>query len=364
MKTNQFFKFLTLALCAFAFAFVTGCEGPEGPVGPAGPVGPEGPQGPKGDDGTPGVAGNVTCLECHSADNPQAVLEQFHQSAHSAGAIAVDYAGGRASCAKCHSHEGFLEFVRTGTVAVDIQNPSAWECKTCHNIHTTFEGSDYALRLADPVKLADNTTIVDLDNSNLCANCHQSRSFGPMTDMSGTVVKINGEDYTLQEGEYYISNTRFGPHHGPQTNVLVGIGFSEIPGSFNYPADGTGPHMNEANGLCVGCHMFEYGNAQGGHTFKPSLEACNTCHTEQDNDFNHKNVRVEVEELLEDLRVLLEEQGVKQVGQTYPVVGVHTLEQAQAYFNWVGLDEDRSLGAHNPGYVKALLKNSIAAIEE
>ncbi len=36
--------------------------------------------------------------------------------------------------------------------------------------------------------------------------------------------------------------------------------------------------------------------------------------------------------------------------------------QAQAFFNWVGLEEDRSMGAHNPKYVKALLKNSIDAI--
>ena len=153
MKTDKFLKFLTLAMCAFAFAFVTGCEGPEGPQGPKGDTGAQGTQGDKGDkgdqgdpgtDGTDGVAGNVTCLGCHSADNPQAKLEEFSRSAHSAGAIAVDYAGGRSSCAECHSHEGFLEFARTGDVAANITNPSAWECKTCHNIHTTFEQTDYA----------------------------------------------------------------------------------------------------------------------------------------------------------------------------------------------------------------------------
>lgn len=36
---------------------------------------------------------------------------------------------------------------------------------------------------------------------------------------------------------------------------------------------------------------------------------------------------------------------------------------AQAFFNWIGLEEDRSLGVHNPSYVKALLKNSIEAVE-
>ena len=36
---------------------------------------------------------------------------------------------------------------------------------------------------------------------------------------------------------------------------------------------------------------------------------------------------------------------------------------AQAFFNWVGLVEDRSVGVHNPNYVNALLKNTIAAVE-
>lgn len=36
--------------------------------------------------------------------------------------------------------------------------------------------------------------------------------------------------------------------------------------------------------------------------------------------------------------------------------------QAQAFFNWIGLTEDRSLGVHNPRYVTALLENSIEAI--
>jgi hypothetical protein len=48
----------------------------------------------------------------------------------------------------------------------------------------------------------------------------------------------------------------------------------------------------------------------------------------------------------------------------HPVVGTYPMVQAQAFFNWVGLEEDRSLGAHNPKYVKALLANSIAALED
>ena len=47
----------------------------------------------------------------------------------------------------------------------------------------------------------------------------------------------------------------------------------------------------------------------------------------------------------------------------HPVVGTYPMVQAQAFFNWVGLEEDRSLGVHNPRYVEALLTNSIEALE-
>jgi len=47
----------------------------------------------------------------------------------------------------------------------------------------------------------------------------------------------------------------------------------------------------------------------------------------------------------------------------HPNVGTYPMKQAQAFFNWVGLEEDRSFGAHNPKYVKALLQNTIEAME-
>ena len=178
MRKRIFYNCLIAASFVIGMAFMSSCEGPAGPAGPAGPTGATGADGAKGDTGDTGAAGadgNVTCLDCHSEDNIQMKQEEFHRSAHASGAIAVDYAGGRASCARCHSHEGYLEFARTGDVAADITNPSAWQCKTCHNIHTTFEGADFAFRLGDPVELLANGETVDGENNNTCINCHQAR---------------------------------------------------------------------------------------------------------------------------------------------------------------------------------------------
>ncbi|NQU82303.1 MAG: hypothetical protein HQ543_12360 [Bacteroidetes bacterium] len=342
----------------------------EGPAGVAGLDGADGADGLAGSDGTNGVDGDVTCLACHSGVNMQSVKEQFQQSGHSAGEAAVEYAGGRASCAECHSSEGFIEFVRTGDVAENISAPSAWECKTCHGIHQTFDDTDYALRLTDPVAfIFDATVTVDFDNnSNLCANCHQSRRAEPnITDPGAT---------------FYISSTHYGPHHGSQANVLYGAGFAEIAGSISYPVAGSGNHMADA-ATCTGCHMNTYDNGEGGHTFTPSLDACNDCHGVTETDFDYGNVQTETEDLLTELRDTLVSLGVVEyesgdyyevnpetgvielvtaAGGYHPVVGTYPMEEAQAFFNWTGLDEDRSLGAHNPKYVKALLTNTLEAL--
>ena len=99
MKLNSLFKLFVFGF--FCAAIAVSCT-KEGPMGPAGEDGAD------GSDGTNGVDGNVSCLVCHSGTNMEAKQGQFWMSAHSVGAIAVDYAGGRASCAQCHSHEGFL----------------------------------------------------------------------------------------------------------------------------------------------------------------------------------------------------------------------------------------------------------------
>ncbi len=337
-----------LFMLGFILAFMFSSCTKEGPMGPGGADGAD------GTDGTDGVDGQVTCLVCHSGTNMEAKQGQFWMSEHAVGAIAVDYAGGRQSCAQCHSHEGFVQFATLGEVLGDISNPSAWECNTCHGLHETFEGQDYALRLHAPVNpVFDNTLTMDLGgNSNLCANCHQSRRAEP--------------GYGLEElpETFKITSTHYGPHHGAQGNVVAGMGFAEIPGSVAYPEQGSSKHLNQAS--CVGCHMAEFTNEEGGHSFIPSLAACNECHDADLDDYNYGGVQTEVHEMLVELRDQLIALGVVEGNDEdgyHPHVGTFPTVQVQAFFNWVGLEEDRSLGVHNPKYVKALLRNSIEAME-
>jgi hypothetical protein len=355
---------ITLAVF-FVFFMVTSCEGPKGPAGDtgatgeAGPTGPTGPAGPEGPAGVDGVDGNVTCSDCHSDGNLEMKRAEFAMSQHSLGDIAVSYAGGRGRCAPCHSHELFVAYAE-GLDAEDVANPSPWECSTCHGIHKTFEAVDYALRVTEAVWDADGTEFA-LGNGNLCAVCHQARRAEPNIAEPGDTFEI--------------TSTHYGPHHGAQANVLAGFGFAEIPGSIAYPAAGSDPHMAAS---CTGCHMYE-----GEHSFNPSVGACNACHSTPE-DFDYGGVRTDTHDDLEELRDLLVANGVLEQGHDevyeinqetgeielvitiegyHPVVGTHSMVLAQAFFNWVGLEEDRSMGVHNPKYFNALIKNSIAALE-
>lgn len=325
--------------------------------GPAGPAGTDGKDGKDGTNGADGKDGSVTCLACHSGTNMAQKKAEFVMSAHNVGAIAVDYAGGRAACAQCHSHEGFVQFQTLGKVAGDITNPSAWQCSTCHGIHATFEAKDYALRVNGPVKaLVVANGDMDLKGtSNLCATCHQSRRAEPNLD---------------KPGETYALSVRTGPHYGVQGNVVFGNGLAEIPGSIAYPAKGTSKHLEQAS--CVGCHMAPFTAKQGGHSYIPSLAACNTCHGGTAiTDFNYGGVQTDVHDKMVQLRDKLVTLGAITKTTTDGVDAyaptdklVVPMIQAQAVFNYFGIEEDRSMGVHNPKYVKAILANTLEALNK
>ncbi len=340
MRYVSFFK---IVLSGFLFVFLAASCVKEGPMGLPGE---------DGENGINGVDGEVSCLECHAGERLDQKSAEFEMSGHNVGAIAVDYAGGQARCAPCHSHEQFVQTMTLGNVVGDITNPSAWKCNTCHGIHESFDVADFALRSSDPVTANFNeaVTLNMNGNSNLCAVCHQTRTAGPSVTAPGAET-------------FSIPNTHWGPHHGPQSNVLAGVGFEKIEGSVAYPDAGSAAHLAQAS--CTGCHMAEFTAAQGGHSFIPSVAACNACHGASLDDYNYGGVQTEVHTLLVELRDRLIELGVVAGSEEegfHPVAGTYPTLLAQAYFNYIGLEEDRSLGVHNPKYVKALLRNTLDAV--
>ncbi len=354
-----------LMVICLAFYF-TACEGPEGPQGLAGAdgadgaagatgaTGAQGEKGDKGDPGDPGAAGTAGCITCHDMSTDLvARVDQWSNSQHNMGG---NFERNSADCAPCHTHEGFREFQATGAVAATISNPTAIGCRTCHNIHTSYERSDFTLAVtgATPFRaayLAGET--YDKGASNLCVACHQPRDV--------TLPTVGGGDYT-------VTSSRFGPHHGPQGSLLAGIGGYEVPGTLAY---NNTAHTTMISNGCVTCHMQEaFGRQSGGHTMKMEYEyhgvtemntaGCQSCHDGIE-DFDVNGAVTDLAALGAQLETMLINDGLLTASGS-AVAGTYSANKAGALFNYrMIFIEDRSGGVHNPKYAKALIQNSIDA---
>ncbi len=351
MKIKTLFRLLTIA--ALVLFVIPSCV-------KEGPAGMDGVDGTAGADGADGADGTAFCLDCHNDTKMSLVESQYETSVHGTSVVQFDgrytyqYAGegkSRVECATCHTEEGFIDRIASGLffyrdTANGLAYPSAIGCDACHSgLHLSFDqetdGVDYALRTTDAVIVRmDEGNTIDLSGpSNLCVNCHQARTAYPEADT---------------DGNFKITSVHYGPHHGPQGNMIVGkIGY-QFSGSVNYPETGNTATAHAVAG-CTTCHMND-----GNHSFEPMLDACAQCHGDV-TDFDIDGVQTEVTALLTTLESKLEEKGVMSDGEVVPATYEVTL--ARAYYNYILCEEDRSEGVHNPEYIKALLTNTIEALQ-
>jgi hypothetical protein len=271
-----------------------------------------------------------------------------------------------ASCAGCHSGIGYIDRI-TGAATVRT-NYAAITCVTCHDPHDA--SNPYQLRSPGVVTLKDTsrpggaTTITNGGPAALCMQCHMSRR-DAVTYVTGT------------------GSSRFGPHHGPQTDMFFGV--NAITYGKAIPSSG---HADVVPDACVTCHMQPVASTNaaflktGGHTFTLSWDngtpdnaaddthlvgACRTCHgssvtslnfPRQDYDGNGviEGVQTEVKGLLNYLAMML-----PPIGQpTVTITTNYTPKQLKAVYNYLFVLEDGSLGVHNTAYAVGLLKASIA----
>ncbi len=352
-------KLSILSLLCLLLAFgMTSCEGDEGPAGIAGDTGPIGPTGPEGPEGN----GFQDCVACHQTQAIAAKMLQYDNSVHATGG---HYSYNWTSCAVCHTSQGFLERVETGSpmTAAPVEDPLPQNCYTCHEIHRTFTADDWVLTQTGPVTLWEGGETVDLGQSNLCISCHQPRVVSPPLPDPATGGSIN------------ITNKRYGPHHGPQGVMLSGLVGYEVAGSESYS---NSVHTfllanNTANG-CISCHMATaQGSSAGGHTFRVTSEGgslndagCSTtsCHPAGTAGDLMDDRQMQIDTLLNDLRTVLVDKGLLDANTDYAIVPQDfDAHEAGALYNFKYVLEDKSRGVHNFKYAKALLINSKEAIE-
>ncbi|GAB4366015.1 MAG: hypothetical protein Kow0042_05620 [Calditrichia bacterium] len=171
------------------------------------------------------------CGRCHDEPWRHYRNEQWKHSPHSfdvyTAAHGAGARGASSSCVPCHSGAGFIESFDADYAVGDLYNtagPGNVSCATCHEPHTA------ALRTTEDVMLRDSTLITAGGNGKLCMNCHKSRR--------------NAEEYAVEYHDH------FGPHHGPQADMLAGANVV----SFGWTLPSGQAHLTAGNS-CVSCHM-------------------------------------------------------------------------------------------------------------
>ena len=299
------------------------------------------------------------CAICHDEGSHHAFPAQWRMSVH--GNPTTLSRGTRSSCAECHSGSAFNAWVENGKdlTGVTIPTPEPISCAVCHDPHSAE--NEHQMRMVDDVVLGNGLVVSDGGNGKLCMNCHKGRRDTPT--------------YTGTSG----------PHHGPQTDVLVGANaytFGKIlPSS---------PHLQATENACADCHMAggiwddarDEVASSGGHSFsmvnsygEDHVEVCEPCHGDVGTSFNEKKyffqgnadhdgdgteegIQEEIHGLLEELGMLLPPLGSPEVD----LPDEYTETERKAAFNYLFIEEDRSSGVHNPAFAVALLKVSIQAV--
>jgi hypothetical protein len=350
------FIFVMLLGLVTAFSFI-GCEGDVGPQGIAGPAGPTGPQGPSGNNGQNGENGAESCLECHG--NNQLITAKVFQWENSIHATGGHYVRNTGQCGSCHTSQGFLARLASGEGVDwegDVADPLPQNCYTCHNIHTTYTDADWALT-AENADIWITGQTENIGSSSLCLNCHQPR-------IPGDGVPAVGET-----GDYTITSSRYGPHHGAQGSLYLGVGKSgmyEVGDGYT-----NGFHATGIDNACINCHMadVEDGRGSGGHTFRVTsadgelnTNGCIQCHTADESEMLVMNTQAEVQALLDELAVKLRAIGILNPTADRSVPGTYPAVVVGCYYNYISIVEDQSFGVHNGKYIKKILENSIAAL--
>lgn len=320
-----------------------------------------------------GAGENVLCFPCHAvgygkpsgfvslAATPQLAHIQC-ENCHGAGSnhvadpegapLAVDYDGDM--CGVCHqschglcgeNHHPQHEQWSTSLHAVALQSIQ-WlpetedECLQCHS-------TDY--RLAPP---GQKPTVWEAVFDIECVACHNPHGGPNSGQLRRPTWELCSDCHRMGLLEPPATPAQ------PQKEVLHGAGGFRLDGR---PMDG--PYSLHWAGIpteCVQCHVHAepYGGPQqpvnSGHTFQANMRACLPCHSEATATLLVQNAREEIE-----LRLLTVARYFDPFDPLYIDPAELDPEEYEPYlfakFNYEVVQADKSCGAHNANYARALL---------
>ncbi len=170
-----------------------------------------------------------------------------------------------ASCAKCHTSQGFQDFAANGKVTADVPAPAGtFSCTTCHN--------PAAMALTS-VTFPSGKTIDNLGPEARCMTCHQGRQSKVSVDKQITDFKVTDVDAVVKPmTDSSGKTTNFGflnVHYFAAGATLYG---SQAEMGYEYDGKIYDPKFRHVEGYdsCTGCHNQ--------HTLQVKVDQCANCH--------------------------------------------------------------------------------------
>ncbi len=247
------------------------------------------------------------CGTCHGEPARHGRYQQWQLSGHANYELAGEE-GTNSNCARCHSANGFIQWVTDFAADPDANVNVTWtadevqpqSCQACHQPHdvgTTSGGPETNAK----VRIMGNTPVLvagfqatDVGKGAVCMTCHNSR-------------RGLRNDATFDR-----SDAARATHPGPQADVLMGQ-------NAYFVKVGTRGFHSEVEDTCVACHMektpppaslsYELGGTN--HTFYASDTICSDCHSV----ITAQTVQGPVEAKLEELKASVEAELIRLMGQ-------------------------------------------------
>jgi hypothetical protein len=321
--------------------------------------------------------GAGTCSQCHDSLTSYVKSAEWNNSLH-AVVTRTPSGANRPACVRCHTAPGFVGYLGNLGKTNGYATNTVYEAITCQTCHDPHDASNpHQLRASTAITLPDGAAMVTITNAGaggFCMNCHQGRN-GSVTN---STVQYPTAKYTWAGGN------SFGPHDGPQSEMLEGINAvtygKVIPSS---------AHRFAVADTCVGCHMQAVATNDpaflqaGGHTFSMTydvgtntldkVDVCIQCHGKSLTSFDYpvqdyngdgviEGVQTEVQHLLDKLSTLLPNSNNVVDGlvkTSLPVTTNWASKYLNGAYNWQFVANDGSKGVHNAPFAVGLLKASI-----
>ena len=308
------------------------------------------------------------CLKCHDGPTHHMIGAYYLASNHAS--LPNSAHANSTGCFPCHSGAAFVKYAKNqtnpGWTSADALAPIS--CAACHDPH---EEANFGLRQVS-VTLTNGYNVTSGGMGNICMTCHQSRS--------NVATKVTNQ------APYYGFSDRFGPHHGPQTDMFFGQNAYDFG---NSAIDGLMTH-SAATDACVTCHMANIGpSSQPSHQWSMTdttggtphdlVTACRNCHGSNINSFDDikassdwdgngviEGAQTEIEGLMSQLQAKLPADSknpsvpVSMLYDSLLVKGQPNVIKG-LYTYWF-VSEDKSMGVHNAKYTVAILQAALRTL--